>query len=125
MVKPFNQHAGSVGSGATQVMPPGDAVTVQDVTAGVPSRGTKKSHVTRISVNVPQHLKAAVTWVGAIGKFPKDGVIEFDALDAELLPTLFVAVTVKVYPVPFVRPVTLHGLLTVVQVNPPGDEVTV
>lgn len=119
------KQTGCVGSGATQVMPPGDAFTVHDVTEGVPSRGVGKSHVTRISVNAPQHLKAAVTLVGAIGKFPTNGVIEFEALDAELLPTLFVAVTVKVYPVPFVRPVTLHEVLAVVQVNLPGEEVTV
>ena len=41
------------------------------------------------------------------------------------VPTEFVAVTVKVYDVPFVRPVTLIGLAALVAVFPPGFEVTV
>jgi hypothetical protein len=36
-------------------------------------------------------------------------VTEFDALDAVLVPMAFVAVTVKVYAVPFDRPVTVSG----------------
>ena len=41
------------------------------------------------------------------------------------MPALFVAVTVKVYAVPFVSPVTAQVRApAVVHVRPPGDEVT-
>ena len=49
----------------------------------------------------------AVTPVGAPGTV--DGTAAADALDAEPVPTEFVAVTVNVYEVPFVRPVIVHG----------------
>jgi hypothetical protein len=66
----------------------------------------------------------ADTPVGAPGT--ADGTIADDADDAKLVPTEFVAVTVNVYEVPFVRPPTVHVVaVVVVQVNPPGDEVTV
>jgi hypothetical protein len=41
------------------------------------------------------------------------------------VPTLLVAVTVNVYAVPFVRPVTVIGDADPVAVNPPGLDVTV
>jgi len=53
------------------------------------------------------------------------GVTDADAEDAELFPIAFVAVTVKVYAVPFVNPETTIGLVAPVPVNPPGEEVTV
>jgi hypothetical protein len=40
-------------------------------------------------------------------------------------PALFVASTVNVYALPLVRPVTVQLMVDVVQVNEPGDEVTV
>jgi len=46
------------------------------------------------------------TAVGAFGTVR--GVTELDATLATLTPTPFVAVTVNVYGVPFVRPVTVH-----------------
>jgi len=46
--------------------------------------------------------------VGAPGTV--DGVATADATEAAPVPDAFVAVTVKVYAVPFVRPVTVHGL---------------
>ena len=49
----------------------------------------------------------ALTPVGASGVVA--GVTEFDALDAVLVPTAFVAVTVNVYVVPFESPVTVSG----------------
>ena len=45
----------------------------------------------------------AVAPVGAPGRVA--GVTLFDGRDAALEPTAFVAITVKVYAVPFVRPV--------------------
>jgi hypothetical protein len=47
-----------------------------------------------------------ITDVGAPGVVR--GVIVEDALDAEPAPAALVAVTVKVYAEPFVRPVTVH-----------------
>jgi hypothetical protein len=65
----------------------------------------------------------AVPIVGAPGTVA--GVTEFEAELAKLLPSAFVAITVKVYAVPLVRPVTVIGLAAPVPVNPPGLEVTV
>ena len=53
------------------------------------------------------------------------GVMTLDAAEAGPVPAAFVAVTVKVYDVPAVRPVTVSGLAGPVAVNPPGLEVTV
>ncbi len=65
----------------------------------------------------------AVPTVGAPGTVAT--VTEFDAADAGPVPTALVAVTVKVYAVPLVRPETTMGEELPVPVNPPGDEVTV
>jgi len=40
------------------------------------------------------------------------------------MPDAFVAVTVNVYEVPFVRPATVHEVEAVVHEKEPGDEVT-
>ena len=53
------------------------------------------------------------------------GVTAEDALEALPVPMLFVAVTVKVYAVPLVRPVTVIGEDAPVAVRPPGEAVTV
>ena len=53
------------------------------------------------------------------------GVTEFEAADAEPVPAELVAMTVKVYAIPFVRPVTVIGELAPVPVAPPGLAVTV
>ena len=55
----------------------------------------------------PLAFDVALTDVGAPGTV--DGVAEADAVDAEPVPDAFVAVTVNVYEVPFVRPVIVHG----------------
>jgi hypothetical protein len=65
----------------------------------------------------------AVPIVGAPGTVA--GVTEFDAPEAAPVPALFVAVTVKVYPVPFASPLTVIGDALPVPVNPPGLDVTV
>jgi hypothetical protein len=61
--------------------------------------------------------------VGALGTV--DGVTEFEAAEEVLVPLAFVAVTVKVYAVPLVRPVTVIGEPVLVAVKPPMLEVTV
>ena len=53
------------------------------------------------------------------------GVTADDAVEAEPVPTLLVAVTVKVYAIPLVNPVTEIGLVVPVPVKPPGPDVTV
>jgi hypothetical protein len=65
----------------------------------------------------------AVPMVGASGTVA--GITLFDATDAAPTPALFVAVTLKLYVVPLVSPVTVIGLPVPVPVIPPGLEVTV
>lgn len=65
-----------------------------------------------------------VTAVGAPGTVA--GVTADDADDAVPVPAALVAVTVNVYAVPFVKPVTVAVVApVVVAVNPPGEDVTV
>jgi hypothetical protein len=66
-----------------------------------------------------------MTDVGAPGVVR--GVMVDDALDAEPAPAALVAVTVKVYAEPFVRPVIVHwrGPLDQVHVRFSGLDVTV
>ena len=61
--------------------------------------------------------------VGASGVVA--GVTLFEADEADPVPTAFVAVTVNVYAVPLVRPITVIGDEPPAPVNPPGLEVTV
>jgi hypothetical protein len=77
-------------------------------------------------------LKVTVAWplpavavpiVGASGDVA--GVTEFVVAEGVLVPAAFVAVTVKVYEVPLVRPVILIGDEPPVAVWPPVFEVTV
>jgi len=65
----------------------------------------------------------ATTLVGGSGTVA--GVTAFDALDAGPAPAAFVAVTVKVYSVPFERPVTVTVVVLDVAETLPGEEVTV
>ena len=67
--------------------------------------------------------RMALTEVGASGTVA--GVTEFDAVDAVLVPTEFVAVTVKVYAVPLLKPVIVIGDAPPVAVKPPEFDVTV
>ena len=53
------------------------------------------------------------------------GVTPLELLEALDVPTPFVAVTVNVYVVPFVKPVTTIGLCDPVAIIPSGDDVTV
>ncbi len=58
--------------------------------------------------------------------FDGSGMTAFDGELGSLvrLPAL-VAVTVKVYEVKLVRPVTVQAVVALVQVSPPGDDVAV
>jgi len=67
--------------------------------------------------------READTAVGAFGT--EAGVTAAEGVDSALLPTAFVAWTVNVYAAPSVKPVTVHDVAPdVVQVCPPGNEVT-
>ena len=62
------------------------------------------------------------------GNPPEDGAVgvtEFDAAEAGLVPIALVAVTLKVYGVPFTKPLTTTGDDEAVAVIPPGVEVPV
>jgi hypothetical protein len=63
--------------------------------------------------------------VAVVGVKRVDGVTEFDATDATLVPFAFDAVTVNVYAVPFARPRTYTLVPVVVALAPPGDAVAV
>jgi hypothetical protein len=65
----------------------------------------------------------AVTAVGAPGMVA--GVAGAEGAEAALVPAPLVAVTVNVYGVPLVSPVTVQAVEAVVQVKLPGEEVTV
>ena len=53
------------------------------------------------------------------------GVTDADGVDAAPVPTVFVATTVNAYPVPFVKPYTVHdNAPVVVQILAPGFDVT-
>ena len=67
--------------------------------------------------------RTALTLVGAPGTVA--GVTLFEADEADPVPTAFVAVTVNVYAVPLVRPITVIGEAPPAPVNPPGLEVMV
>jgi hypothetical protein len=53
------------------------------------------------------------------------GVTLFETTEVAPVPTTFIAFTVKVYAVPFVKPVTVIGEPLPVPVKLPGLEVTV
>ena len=67
--------------------------------------------------------EVAETEVGAPGTVA--GVTELLALEATPVPTVLVAVTVNVYAVPLLKPVTVIGEVVPVAVMLEGDEVTV
>jgi hypothetical protein len=103
------------------VLLPGDEVTVYEVIAEPPS----DAGGVNVTVACPFPAVAA-TPVGAPGAVVTEaGVTWFDTLDGTLVPAEFVALTVKVYAVPFVSPETVIGLPAPVAVMLPGDEVTV
>jgi hypothetical protein len=100
------------------VTPPGSDVTVYSV-IGLPPSEVGAVHETSADTS----LGIADTSMGASGAV---GVVtEFDESEDGLVPMEFVAVTVKVYAVPFVRPVTVTEVPVVVAVTPPGSDVTV
>jgi hypothetical protein len=78
-----------------------------------------------LAVSVGVVPKFCVPGLLKVMVWPPLGVTAFDAADGAPGPTTLVAVTVKVYAVPLVNPVTAIGLLAPEPVSPPGLEVTV
>jgi hypothetical protein len=97
--------------------PPGEAVTVYDVTESPPVF-TGSVQLTRAEL-LPRVTETSVGGSGTVA-----GVTGFVADDSALLPTEFVACTVNVYAVPFASPVKAHGAAEHETVAPPGDAVT-
>ena len=85
------------------VRPPGEEVTVYPVIADPPVF----VGAVKLTVALPLLLVAEIL-VGTPGAIAA-GVTADDALEAAPVPTELVAVTVKVYAVPLVRPVTVIG----------------
>jgi len=99
------------------------SVTTKDV--GVPPDA--ESVIVKVSVRSAE-VTATVGVLGGDGR----GVTELDAEDAALVPYVFVAVAVNVYPVPGVNPLMLQDPVRgvpvgelMVQDPPPPDAVTV
>ncbi len=115
MVRPSTAHDVAT---VTQVNPPGVEVTVYD-TAAPPSE-TAPVHDTVTERSSTERITTSVAGEGIV-----DGTTAADAVEAAPVPDAFVAVTLNVYEVPFVRPVTVHEVVAVVHANEPGDDVTV
>lgn len=125
---PFvNPVISQVSVGATVVHVPAEtfpdvyAVAVYPVTSE-PRESSGASHET-VAVVLPL---TAVTFRGSEGAAFTDALV--DAVDAEEVPAALVAVTVNVYAVPATNPVETSQVVAgakTVQVNPPGEDVTV
>jgi hypothetical protein len=104
-----------------QVNDPGVEVTVYPVIAAPPVEDGAVQDTT----DRPLALDLADTPVDAPGTV--EGTAALDAAEALLVPIGFVAVTLNVYEVPFVRPVTTHlrPLSLVLHLKLPGVDVTV
>jgi hypothetical protein len=116
VVRPSTVHDRVV---VVQDLPPGFDVTVYPLIAAPPVV-VGAFHDTTETPFAPE---VAVTPVGAPGAAA--GTAGADAVEAVPVPDALVAVTVNVYATPLVRPSTTHEVVEVVQILPPGLEVTV
>jgi hypothetical protein len=119
LVRPLTTMGDVVPLTAGSVVPFWSGTTVYSVMGEPLLAAAGKATDTEVSPNVP---------TGAAGVSGRPaGVTAAEAGDASDEPELFVAVTVKVYAVPFVRPVTVVEVPKpgAVPVAPPGEAVTV
>jgi len=116
LVRPSTVHDTVV---VVQDLPPGFDVTVYPLIAAPPVVVGAFHDTT----DTPSALEVAATLVGAPGAVA--GIADADAVEAALKPDAFVAVTVNVYANPLVRPSTAQDVVELVQILPPGLEVTV
>ena len=114
LVRPVSTMEGCV---VVAVMLPGSEVTVYKVIGEPPL----DAGAFQVMLACPFPAVATIP-VGELGMVT--GVMEFDDPDAGLVPTLSVAVTLNVYSVPLVRPVSTMDDCVVVAVMLPGDEMT-
>ena len=80
------------------------------------------------TVSISEYWTPTVAGVNAPAEGDRDrpkGVTELEAEEATLVPAVLVAVTVKVYAVPLVNPLTVIGEELPDDVIPPGLDVTV
>jgi len=107
---------------AVIVSPPGLA-TIEYPVTGVPPFEVGAIHET-VTAPLPATADADT---GAVGAVAAKGVTAVDGAEARPTPMAFVAVTAKVYEVPFVRPVTTIdvAVLDAFAVIEPGVDVTV
>jgi hypothetical protein len=75
----------------------------------------------KLIVTVPLPAATAETFCGAVGTLAR-GVTLLDVPPGPVSKAPLVAVTVNVYGMPFVRPVTVKGLPEPVELSPPGLE---
>ena len=101
------------GDEAPETVLPSFDVTVYSVIADPPLFAGAVNEITTLSFP-----DATALIVGAFGTV--DGVADKDALDRTEVPMPFVAVTLKVYATPFVRPLTEHVWLGAVLVQLPA-----
>src|ERR1700704_416431 len=109
-------------------------MTAATLLTGTPPRPTTSTLSTPLAASgatdgTPLAVRVSRIREGATGRYwPSQpaGITAFDPPDW-LAPTVFVAVTLKVYEVPLVRPVTIAQVCVpaTVAVRPPGDEMTV
>ncbi len=92
------------------------------MTVGV---GAPEKSVWSATVNPTPAFPVGIKELTSVGAMFGSGTTELDVVDAPEVPMAFVAVTVKVYEVPFVSPVTTIGLCDPDAVAPSGDAVTV
>ena len=100
-------------------MPPGLDITLYSVIATPPF----EDGAVHDTSEAPSVFEVAMTLVGTPGRVA--GVAGADGAEAAPEPLAFLATTVNVKGVPFVRPVTVHEVEMLVQVLPPGLAVTV
>ena len=96
-----------------QVFRPGALIAVYDVIVA-PPLDEGALHATRAEA-FRERADAAIGAPGTVR-----GTTAADGLEAGPVPTPLVAVTAKMYAVPFVRPVTVQVVPVVVQVLPDG-----
>ena len=93
-------------------------LVVDDVNAGVRPEVDVADNVGDVPKFCAPGLANIIVWAAF-------GTTEFEAADAVPVPAELVAVTVMVYAIPFVSPVTVIGLAAPVPVVPPGFAVAV
>lgn len=105
-------------AGALHVAPPGEEVTVYPVIGAPPLLDGAVKKTVALALSAVAEIE-----VGAPGTVA--GVALTDTVEDSESPTPLVAMTRKVYSVPFERPSTVTGDAELLPVKPPGSAITV